>query len=150
MKKLVLICLTLCLAGASLQAQYVYPERFEDNCYLDEFDYESTEIIAKIDESVLIETITQGWSDKILKGAEGNLGMQILVDERGRSCLVSVRNDTNLKMKKLNLIENVGQLKWNRLTKKISPVVVFVFGEEGIEVKRLGTSDQKTLTEINP
>ena len=150
MKKIVLLCLTLFLASASLQAQYVYPERFEDNCYLDEFEYESTEIIAKLDESVLIETITQGWSEKMIKGAEGNLGMQILVDERGRSCLVSVRNDTNLKLKKLNLIENVGQLKWNRLSEKISAIVVFVFEEGEIQVKRLGTTDQKTLTEINP
>ena len=59
----------LCLPG--LYGQYVYPERFE-NCYLDEFKYEETRIIAEIDNEKLKSVITSGWDDKMLKKAESH------------------------------------------------------------------------------
>lgn len=133
----------------TLKAQYVYPEKF-DNCYLDEFKFEETSIIAEVDNELLKAAVTKGWDAKMLKGAEGNLGLQILVDRQGKSCLMSVRNDSNLKLKKLNLEENVNEhLKWKGQSEKISAIVVLQFEEGEITIKRLGTTDMRTLVEIN-
>lgn len=137
----------LCLPG--LYGQYVYPERFE-NCYLDEFKYEETRIIAEIDNEKLKSVITSGWDDKMLKKAEGFLGLQILVDRKGGSCLMSVRNDTNMKLKKMNLEANVNEnLKWKGQSDKISAIVLLEFKDGEIVVKRLGTTDMRNLVEIH-
>ncbi len=137
----------LCLPG--LYGQYVYPERFE-NCYLDEFKYEETRIIAEIDNEKLKSVITSGWDDKMLKKAEGFVGLQILVDRKGGSCLMSVRNDTNMKLKKMNLEANVNEnLKWKGQSDKISAIVLLEFKDGEIVVKRLGTTDMRNLVEIH-
>ncbi|GHE67630.1 hypothetical protein GCM10011340_23990 [Roseivirga thermotolerans] len=137
----------LCLPG--LYGQYVYPERFE-NCYLDEFKYEETRIIAEIDNEKLKSVITSGWDYKMLKKAEGFLGLQILVDRKGGSCLMSVRNDTNMKLKKMNLEANVNEnLKWKGQSDKISAIVLLEFKDGEIVVKRLGTTDMRNLVEIH-
>lgn len=132
-----------------VQAQHVYPEKF-DNCYLDEFKFEETSIIAETDNEKLKEVITMGWDKKMLKGAEGFLGLQILVDKKGTSCLMSVRNDTNLKMKKMNLEANINEnLKWKGQADKISAILLLEFKEGEITIKRLGTTDMRNLTEID-
>lgn len=137
------------MAIGTLKAQYVYPEKFE-NCYLDEFKFEETSIIAEVDNELLKAAVTKGWDAKMLKGAEGNLGLQILVDRQGKSCLMSVRNDSNLKLKKLNLEENINEhLKWKGQSEKISAILVLHFEEGEITIKRLGTTDMRNLVEIN-
>jgi hypothetical protein len=136
------------IATGSLSAQHVYPEKF-DNCYLDEFKFEETSIIAEIEDKVLTQVITEGWDDKMLKKAEGYLGLQILVDRRGKSCLMSVRNDTNMKLKKMKLNENIdNNLKWKGQEDKISVIVLLQFEGDQITVKRLGTTDMVNLVEI--
>lgn len=133
---------------SEVTAQFVYPTKF-DNCYLDQFNFETDELIAKIDTNILIETITKGWTSKMKKGALGDLGLQILVDKRGNSCLVSVRNDTNIKLKKMKLSANINnELDWPRQPNKISTLILFQFKEGEISVKRLGTIDKINLTEI--
>ncbi|WP_420387549.1 hypothetical protein [Roseivirga sp.] len=135
------------LATIGLKAQYVYPEKF-DHCYLDEFKFEETEIIAEVDDEKLKEAIIAGWDSKMLNKGEGNLGLQILVDRKGNSCLMSVRNDTNMKMKKMNLVENIDQLKWKGQADKISAIILLHFDQGEITIKRLGTKDMVNLVEI--
>lgn len=131
-----------------MAAENVCKEKF-DNCYLDEFKFEETSIIAEIEDEVLTQVITEGWDDKMLKKAEGYLGLQILVDRRGKSCLMSVRNDTNMKLKKMNLNENIdNNLKWKGQEDKISVIVLLQFEGDQITVKRLGTTDMVNLVEI--
>lgn len=149
MKRLIVILYVLISSTAGkLHAQFVYPEKY-DQCYLDEFKFETDKILAKIDDQKLIETITLGWSKKMKTEAEGNLGLQILVDRRGQSCLVSLRNDTNLKVKKMNLSKNINNnLKWSRMSDKISAIILLQFNEGEITLKRLGTEDMVNLLEI--
>lgn len=145
----IFLLLTALFTIGSLKAQYVYPEKFE-HCYLDEFKFEETSIIAQIDNEEIKKVLTEGWDSKMLKGAEGNLGLQILVDRQGKSCLMSVRNDTNLKMKKMNLEEKINNnLKWKGQSDKISAILVLHFEKGEISIKRLGTTDMRTLTEID-
>ena len=141
------IVLTIGLIS-QVSAQHVYPIKF-DNCYLDQFKFETDEIVAKIDTKTIIETITKGWTSKMKKEAIGDLGLQVLVDKRGNSCLVSVRNDTNLKLKKMKLNGNIDNvLQWPRQVDKISTLILLQFEDGEISVKRLGTVDKVNLTEI--
>lgn len=129
-------------------AQHAYPE-VTNNCYLDQFTLESDSIIAKIDNAKIIEAVTQGWDDKMKNKIEGTLGLQILVDNRGNSCLISFRNDTNQKPKKMNVEGNVNDhLKWPRQSTKISAIAVLEFKGGKITVKRMGTKDYVNLVEL--
>jgi hypothetical protein len=129
-------------------AQNAYPEA-TNNCYLDQFTLESDAIIAKIDNQKIIDAVTKSWDAKMLKKIEGVLGLQILVDNRGNSCLISYRNDTNQKSKKLNIENNVNDnLKWPRQSTKISAIAVLQFKEGKITAKRMGTTDYVNLVEI--
>lgn len=141
---------TALLLGLSQAAfsQNVYPE-VTNHCYLDQFLLESDSIIAKIDKDKVIEAITGNWDAKIKNKIEGILGMQILVDNRGNSCLVSYRNDTNQKAKKMNIEGNVNDnLKWPRQPKKVSAIVVLEFKKGEIIVRRMGTTDYVNLVEL--
>ncbi len=130
-------------------SQNVYPEA-TNHCYLDQFLLESDKIIAKIDNDKIIEAVTGNWDSKTKDKIEGVLGLQILVDNRGNSCLVSFRNDTNQKTKKLNIEANVNDnLKWPRQPKKVSAIVVLEFSKGEIKARRMGTTDYVNLVELN-
>ena len=141
------ITLLLCLVQAAF-SQNVYPEA-TNHCYLDQFVLESDSIIAKIDNEKIIEAVTGNWDAKTKSKIEGVLGLQILVDNRGNSCLVSYRNDTNQKAKKLNLESSVNDnLKWPRQPKKVSAIVVLEFDKGEITARRMGTTDYVNLVEL--
>ena len=137
-------------SSLSAFSQHVYGEKI-DNCYLDQFIFESDKIIAKLDNEKITEVVTTGFDAKVKKGIEGILGFQVLVDNRGNSCLMSVRNDTNQKTKKLNLASSINDnLKWPRMAQKVSVIVVMEFEKGGeITVKRMGTVDNKNLIELS-
>ena len=65
------------------------------------------------------------------------------------SCLMSIRNETNIKTKKMDLTNSINDnLKWPRMQQKVSVIVVMEFKEGEITMKRMGTLDMKTLTEV--
>ena len=142
---MMLIC---CVLSSQAFGQHVFPDVI-DNCYLDQFVYETDEILAKLDNEKIIETVTASWDEKTKKNAEGILGFQVLVDNRGTSCLMSIRNETNIKTKKMNLASSINDnLQWPRMQQKVSVIVVMEFKEGEITMKRMGTKDMKTLTEV--
>jgi len=142
---MMLIC---CVLSSQAFGQHVFPDVI-DNCYLDQFVYETDEILAKLEDEKIIETVTASWDEKTKKNAEGILGFQVLVDNRGTSCLMSIRNETNIKTKKMNLAGSINDnLKWPRMQQKVSVIVVMEFKEGEITMKRMGTKDMKTLTEV--
>ncbi len=130
-------------------SQNVYPEA-TNHCYLDQFLLESDSIIAKLDKEKIVEAITGSWDSKIKDKIEGIIGLQVLVDNRGNSCLVSYRNDTNQKTKKLSLEASVNDnLKWPRQPKKVSAIIVLEFQDGEIIARRMGTQDYVNLVELN-
>tara|TARA_A100000171_G_scaffold35578_1_gene34120 strand:- start:659 stop:1123 length:465 start_codon:yes stop_codon:yes gene_type:complete len=149
MKTIRLFFLLLCFCFSHQAfAQHVFPD-VVDNCYLDQFVYETDEILAKLDNEKIIEVVTASWDEKTKKNAEGILGFQVLVDNRGTSCLMSIRNETNIKTKKMNLVSSINDnLKWPRMQQKVSVIVVMEFKDGEITMKRMGTKDMKTLTEV--
>lgn len=135
--------------GTQAFSQHVYPEVI-DNCYLDQFIFESDSTIAKLDKDKIIEVITSGWDEKTLKSANGMLGLQVLVNNRGASCLMSIQNETNMKTKKMNLTETINDnLKWPRMPQKVSVIMVLTFDKGEIDLKRLGTKDKKSLIALD-
>jgi len=135
--------------GTQAFSQHVYPEVI-DNCYLDQFIFESDSTIAKLDKDKIIEVITTGWDEKTLKSAEGVLSLQVLVNNRGASCLMSIQNETNMKTKKMNLTETINDnLKWPRMPQKVSVIMVLTFDKGKIDLKRLGTKDKKSLIALD-
>lgn len=143
------ISLVLIVLCTQVSAQHVYPEVI-DNCYLDQFVYESDSLLAKLENEKIIEVITASWDEKTKKSAEGFLGLQILVNNRGASCLMSIQNGTNMKTKKMNLTESINDnLKWPRMPQKVSVIMVLSFNKGEIELKRMGTIDKKSLVEID-
>lgn len=146
LKHLFIALMMICSAQSF--AQHAYPE-VTNNCYLDQFTLESDSIIAKLDNAKIIEAVTYGWDSKMKDKIEGVLGIQILVDNRGNSCLISYRNDTNQKPKKMNIEGNINDhLKWPRQSIKVSAIAVIEFKEGKITVKRMGTKDYVNLIEI--
>jgi hypothetical protein len=145
--KHIFIITALCLSSQAF-AQHVYPEVI-DNCYLDQFVFESDSLLAKLENEKIIEVITASWDEKTKKNAEGFLGIQILVNNRGASCLMSVRNETNIKTKKMNLAASINDnLVWPRMPQKVSVIAVITFKDGEIELKRMGTKDKQSIIEI--
>jgi hypothetical protein len=143
------LALLLLAIGTKAFSQHVYPEVI-DNCYLDQFVYESDSLIAKLDNDKIIEVITASWDENTKKSADGFLGLQVLVNNRGASCLMSIQNGTNMKTKKMNLTESINDnLKWPRMPQKVSVIMVLTFNKGEIELKRMGTIDKKSLVEID-
>jgi hypothetical protein len=143
------LALLLLAIGTKAFSQHVYPEVI-DYCYLDMFVYESDSLIAKLDNDKIIEVITAAWDEKTKKSADGFLGLQMLVNNRGASCLMSIQNGTNMKTKKMNLTESINDnLKWPRMPQKVSVIMVLTFDKGEIELKRMGTIDKKSLVEID-
>lgn len=130
--------------------QNLFPKKFK-GCSTDQFNLESDTITARIDPQTLISTITSSLSAKEAKHAIGTLALQIIVDKAGQSCLLSVKNDTNIKTSRLHLKENIdSKLTWEKIDAKIAAVVVLRFDAGVVSIKRLGMNGKKGVHELRP
>ncbi|TGD82918.1 hypothetical protein [Hymenobacter wooponensis] len=134
----------------SSYGQNLFPEKFK-GCVTDQFSLESDSISAKVDNQTLIAIVTHALNEEETKSAIGTLALQIIVDRNGQSCLLSVKNDTNLKTKKLRLKENIdSRLLWEKVDNKVAAVVVLRFSSGTISVKRLGMNGKRGVHELRP
>lgn len=123
-------------------AQHLFPEKF-DGCVTDRFALEKDSTDAKIDDEVLVGTVMRAMDEKTRQKISGVLTLQIIVDTEGTSCLISARNDTNVRTRKMNLKEVIDRdLVWDNPKKKVAAIVVLRFSEEGVSFKRLGVGNQ--------
>ncbi|MGD1845234.1 MAG: hypothetical protein ACFB10_07565 [Salibacteraceae bacterium] len=129
---LIVFCSTVAMA------QNIFPEQYE-GCNTDQFALESEELTANIDHQELLRIVQEGFEDKVKGKVSGVLSLQIIVNTKGESCLISVENKTNVKTKKLNLKSNIdSNLKWAKPKKKVAAIVVISFGPKGVTLKRMG------------
>lgn len=143
------ILIIILLGAFSSYSQNLFPEKF-NGCNTDHFKLESDSITAKIDDEQLLSILKQSFDDKTIQKIRGTLSLQIIVNLDGNSCLISLKNETNIKSKKLNLKHNIDQdLKWNKPDEKVAAVVVFKFENNGIKFKRLGINTKKGVHELN-
>jgi hypothetical protein len=140
MKRGFLLMLLLVLSQ-NLFAQNIFPEEFP-RCNTDMFSLEMDTMTALIDETKFLEDLKNhiGEGYKEIRGA---LMLQIIVELDGSSCLLSIENKTTVTTKKLNLKSWVDeQIKWNKLTEKVSVIIKLDFTKSGVNYTRYGTGKQ--------
>ena len=144
-----LFLLFLLTAFSKSYTQNLFPEKF-DNCNTDHFSLESDTITAKIQDEQLLNIFKQSFDQKTIDKLRGNLSLQIIVDLEGNSCLISLKNETNIKSKKLNLKQNIdSNLKWDKPQKKVAAIIVFIFEENRLKFLRLGINAKKGVHELS-
>ena len=134
---------------SSTHAQHLFPEKFS-GCVTDRFALEFDKADAKVDDADLLRAITAGFDEKTRSKISGSMMLQILVDVDGKSCLLSAKNHTNIRTKKLALKENIdSKLLWDTPpSKKVAAIVVVNFSRDGMVVKRLGVNANRGLHEL--
>lgn len=137
------LCLFLFFATNSAIAQNLFPEKF-DGCTTDQFALESDTTTAKFDSDEFIIQLTKHFGTKLSKKIKGELQLQIIVDLEGNSCLISLKNETNVKTEKLDLKKWIDEsVKWQIPTKKVSPIIYLDFSKSGIKFSRIGLNGKK-------
>lgn len=104
MKKL-LITLFLGIIANALYSQGIYPEKFTD-CKLTSFCLDCGNPKAQPPKTV-IQNLLTGIGEKNLGTIKGTLELQILIDQEGKPCLLSVDNKTNISSTELKLKASV-------------------------------------------
>lgn len=124
-------------------SQNVFPEKFS-GCITDQFALESDSIIGVTDFKKIIKIVYSSLDEKSKSKINGELSLQIIVNKDGSSCLISLKNDTNIKSSKLKLKETIdSNLKWEIPFKKVSPLIILKFNSDTIIYRRLGVNLKK-------
>ncbi|MEQ8238496.1 MAG: hypothetical protein RIA69_04745 [Cyclobacteriaceae bacterium] len=148
MKKITLVIFINCLLITSSFGQTLFPDKFQ-GCNTERFGLESDTITARVSDQHLISTITSSFDEKTQKKIRGKLTLQVLVEEDGTSCLLSLKNDTKVKTSKMNIKKAIDeQLQWDTLDERVSPVILLNFSQNGIAFKRLGMNANKGVHEL--
>lgn len=114
-----------------------------DNCNVYQFSFEKDTVTADIPEAELVRVITGGFEESVKTEIRGTISLQILIDDKGNSCLQSLKNETNVELKKLHLKESVNDsLVWGIPFNKLAVVILLRFEENKLTVKRLGLTDK--------
>lgn len=144
MKKLILVILSLFLIlPGNSYSQNIFPDAYI-GCNTDRFTLESDSTIAKIEDAELLQVLTSGFSKKAKEKIRGKLSLQIIIDAQGNSCLISLKNETNIRTKKLKLKETIdANLKWSRPDRKVAAILVLDFEGPEVTFTRLGRSKEK-------
>lgn len=147
MKKKVLTYILLAFTINTF-AQNIFEIKFE-NCDTEKFVMESNTISVK-QKTDFINILATNFDRKAVKEIRGLLSMQIIVNEKGDSCLLSIDNGTNIRTEDLNLkriIDN--EVKWYKPKEKTSVILAIKFHGNKVELKRIGLSSEKGFHELS-
>jgi len=87
----------------------------------------------------LIEVLSINMEQETIEKIRGVLFMQVLVDQKGRSCLLSAKNSTNIATEKLFLKDLIDQnLFWQWPDEKTAVVIGLNFHENEVQFLRIG------------
>lgn len=100
MKRIILLLFTLLNITLSY-SQNLYPEKYKD-CSLTSFCLDCGDTKAEPPKNLMNELLDK-FDIKSLSKIKGIIEVQILIDENGKSCLLSSVNQTNISSKKLGL-----------------------------------------------
>lgn len=142
------ICLIQLIAFSSANAQQIFMEKLT-LCNATPFVMETDTTTAKVADTTIVRIIKQCFDPRIKTVIQGKLLLQILVDQRGRSCLLSYENNTNLPNHVMKLEETINkELVWNVVPQVTCAVVRVTITKEEINIKRLGINQNKTWIEL--
>jgi hypothetical protein len=143
-----LIFLILFSISFGSQAQNIFDEKFE-GCNTDRFATEKDSIEVRETEKDLVEVLANNLETENVRKIKGLLSFQIIVNLNGKSCLLSIDNETNISTEKLNLKEIIDKnLNWKKPTEKTSVIVAIMFYGTSVQKKRIGMSSEKGFHEI--
>lgn len=110
MKRIFLTLVGLFIMNFSF-GQYLYPEKFE-GCNINDFFLDGGDIKAEPPLDFNLQLISN-LNSIYLKVVKGTIEVQILVDTVGNPCLLSAKNNSNVKTKKLDLQYAINKVsKW--------------------------------------
>ena len=122
-------------------AQYIFEEKF-DGCDTDNFMLEADTTTAKMNSEQFLLDLRAYFGEELFSKLKGTLELQVIVDLEGNSCLLSLKNQTNVKTKKLNLKPWIDEsLKWDKLKKKVGAIIVLQFNSGSVSLGRMGMKD---------
>lgn len=134
--------LTGILLFFQVNSQNLLEETFK-GCDTEKFVIESDSISIHPIEDFL-DVFSENIDIEIIKEIQGVLFLQILVDKEGKSCLISVDNQTNVPTNQLYLKEMVDErLFWQRPKEKISVMFGLNFQDEFVNYVRVGLDANK-------
>lgn len=93
--------LAFALITKNLYAQSLYPEEFHD-CKFSSFCLDCGDTKAEPPKTI-IQSLLNGIGNKNLGVLKGTIELQILIDQNGKPCLLSVNNNTNIGTAELNI-----------------------------------------------
>lgn len=123
-------------------SQQLFAETFE-KCNTDRFVMESDSITIQPVED-LIEVLSINMEEQTIEKIRGILFIQVLVDQKGRSCLLSAENSTNIATEDLFLKDLIDHnLFWQWPDEQTAVVIGMNFHENAVQFLRIGINDQK-------
>ena len=146
MKNKVLIYILLAFSLNTF-AQDIFEKKFE-NCDTEKFVMERNTISVK-QKTDFVNILATNFDKKTVKEIRGLLSLQVIVNEEGGSCLLSIDNETNIRTEDLNLkmiIDN--EVKWYKPKEKTSVILAIKFYGNEVELKRIGLSSEKGFHEL--
>ena len=139
MKRIFTILILTLLTNISF-GQHLYPEKY-DECKLSRFCLDCGEPKAQPPQN-FVKEIIDNFNPKFLEKTTGQIEVQILVDSIGKPCLLSAKNETNIKLKKINLQKAINNTSnWKPAIsegkpKNSSVSLLFVFENQKVNVRR--------------
>lgn len=131
---------TLFIAGfvVTSHAQTVFKTKFTP-CSETKFIFEENTILAKTDNKELVNLIFQSMDEEAAKRIEGHMLLQVIVGLDGRSCLLSMDNQTNIPTEQMKIKDQLdSKLVWQNSNQVLSAVLLVVINKNGVAVKRFG------------
>jgi hypothetical protein len=145
MKRILIIVAVLFLSQA--YSQNIFDEKF-DGCNTDYFKTESDTTTVEL-VSDFVKILSSNFDDETVKKIRGLLSLQIIVDADGKSCLLSLENETNISTANLAIKSIIdSKLLWEKPKEKISVILATKFYGNAVEVKRIGLSKEKGFHEL--
>jgi hypothetical protein len=129
-------------------SQNLFSNKFDD-CISDKFSIEKDHIEVFV-KSDLANILVNNFDNHTVKTIKGTLSLQVLVNEKGESCLISFENKTNIQSDKLRLKQIIDtNLFWYIPKEKVSAIIVINFLGNKLQILRFGLSSEKGYHIIN-
>ena len=97
----------------------------------------------------IITILAENFDKEVITDIKGVLSIQIVVDQEGNSCVLSLENDTNIETKELN-IKSIfdNKLRWTKPDENKSVIISIKFYGDSVELKRIGLNAEKGFHEL--
>ena len=134
--------------------QHLYSEKYDD-CKLSRFCLDCGDTKAEPPKDFVSDFLSN-LNEKSLKKIKGSIEIQILVDSIGKPCLLSAKNETNVKSKKLGLQDGINSTdNWEpassenkTVSASVSLLLIFDKGLKSIQRREFNTKNRSNMKSV--